>query len=275
MVVPSTLTLGPLTLHLYGLILGVGVLAALHVVGQIAKQEQVLSEKKFHLLVWIAIGSGVVGARVYHVIDEWHYYAQNLTLIPQVWRGGLGIYGGMIGGVLALMLGAILVQTKTHPKEPGRIMRSAASILAGWFDVAALGLPLGQAIGRLGNWVNQELYGLPTTLPWGIYIAPENRIPGFERYSHFHPLFAYEAAWMLATFVFLYGFTYRQKKIDLGTGVYALAYLVSYAVIRFSLDFLRLDPWRLGSLTTSQWISLVLVAISLIQLMRVKQNVIR
>lgn len=275
MVVPSILTLGPLTLHLYGLILGISVLAALHVVSQIAKQEQVLSEKRLHLLVWIAIGGGVVGARAYHVIDEWHYYAQNLALIPQVWRGGLGIYGGMMGGVLALMLSAILVRTKTHPKNPYRSMRPAASTLAVWFDVAALGLPLGQAIGRLGNWVNQELYGLPTTLPWGIVIKPEYRLPGFEGFSHFHPLFAYEAAWMLATFVFLYGFAYRQKKIGLGTGVYALGYLLSYAVIRFGLDFLRLDPWRLGALTTSQWISLVLVAISLIQLMRVRRNVIR
>ena len=144
-----------------------------------------------------------------------------------------------------------------------------------WIDLAALGLPLGQAIGRLGNWVNQELYGLPTTLPWGIYIAPENRVSGFEAYSHFHPLFAYEAAWMLLTYIFFYGYLYRQKKIQLGTGMYALGYLASYAVIRFSLDFLRINPWSVGILTVAQWISLVIFGVTAELLLKVKRAMVR
>lgn len=275
MTIPPVITVGPLALHLYGLLLGLGFVAALQVISQINKHAAVLCEKKLNLLVWIAVVGGIIGARIYHVIDEWQYYAVHIGAIPQVWRGGLGIYGGMAGGILALVLCALAMQTKKQSKIGNEIKISVTQTLKLWFDVAAMGLPLGQAIGRLGNWVNQELYGLPTTLPWGIFIAPENRLSGFAAFSHFHPLFAYEAVWMLLTFTFLYGYLYRQKHIHLGTGVYALGYVASYAAIRFSLDFLRLDPWRVGILTVAQWISLALIGLVIGLLLKGRKIVLR
>ncbi len=275
MTIPPVIIVGPLTLHLYGLLLGLGFVAALQVISQINKHTSMLCEKNLNLLVWIAVAGGIVGARLYHVVDQWMYYRAHVALIPQVWRGGLGIYGGMAGGVMALVLCALAMQTKKQSKRGGEIKLSVTQTLKLWFDVAALGLPLGQAIGRLGNWVNQELYGLPTTLPWGIYIAPDNRLSGFEAYSHFHPLFAYEAVWMLLTFAFLYGYLYRSKKIELGAGLYVLGYLGSYAVIRFGLDFLRINPWRLGILTVAQWISLVLIGVAIGLLLKARKSMLR
>lgn len=274
MTIPTILTLGPLTIHVYGLILGLGFVAALQVINQVNKQANVLSEKKLNALVWSAILGGIIGARLYHVVDEWEYYRTHLALIPQVWHGGLGIYGGMLGGVIALVVSVIVMQSPQQ-KTGAKPTSSKINSLKTWFDLATLGLPLGQAIGRFGNWVNQELYGLPTTLPWGVYIAPENRLPGVEQFSHFHPLFAYEALWMVLTFVVFYRVVYRQKNIKLGTGIYALGYLASYAVIRFGLDFLRIDPWRLGALTVAQWISLVLLAVVAGVLFKARKAMIR
>jgi phosphatidylglycerol:prolipoprotein diacylglycerol transferase len=274
MTIPTTLTLGPLTLHVYGLILGLGFVAALQVINIINKQTNLMSEKKLNTLVWMAILGGIIGARIYHVVDAWEYYRTHLALIPQVWHGGLGIYGGMFGGMVALVVGAFFMRFPGE-KRGIKTTSSVVDTLRTWLDLAALGLPLGQAIGRFGNWVNQELYGLPSTLPWSIYISPENRLSGVEQYSHFHPLFAYEAFWMLFTFILFYGVFYRHKNIKLGTGVYALGYIASYAAIRFGLDFFRLDPWRLGALTVAQWISLVLLAVVAGILLKARRAMIR
>jgi phosphatidylglycerol:prolipoprotein diacylglycerol transferase len=271
---PSIIRLGPLNIHLYGLILGFGFVAALQVINQVNKQANVLSEKKLNALVWIAIAGGIIGARLYHVIDAWEYYRVHVALIPQVWRGGLGIYGGMIGGVVALLIGAVFLQSP-HTSKASSAKTLRFETLKTWFDLAALGLPLGQAIGRFGNWINQELYGLPTALPWGIYIEPQNRLTGFEDNAHFHPLFAYEAVWMLLTFILLNGFLYRVKKMRLGTGVYAIGYLASYASIRFGLDYLRIDPWRIGIFTVAQWLSIALLLVALLAVIKVKARVLR
>lgn len=265
------ISLGPLTLHPYGLFIGLGLLSALQVIQHITKKEHILSEQKLTILTWLTLLGGIIGARAYHVIDAWNYYAQHPTLIPQVWQGGLGIYGGIIGGSLAILLYAWISQRKSQISGNNQVYASMKTACL-WIDVAALGLPLAQAIGRLGNWVNQELYGLPTNLPWGVYIAPEFRLAGFEQFEYFHPIFAYEALWMLLTFGILYGFLYRVKRNKLGMGLYTLVYLLSYASIRFFLDFMRIYPWRAGIFTVAQWISLAIIIVCSTGLIRIKRR---
>ena len=127
---------------------------------------------------------GVVGARLYHVLTPspstgitpaW-YFAHPLEILA-IWNGGLGIYGALVGGALGLWL-----YTRRHRLD-----------FWAWLDIAAPAIPLGQAIGRWGNFVNQELYGAPTTLPWAIYIPPEKRLPGYAAFAYYHPTFLYES----------------------------------------------------------------------------------
>jgi phosphatidylglycerol:prolipoprotein diacylglycerol transferase len=128
-------------------------------------------------------------------------------------------------------------------------------------DLGVIGLSIGQAIGRWGNYFNQELYGLPTNLPWGIYIRPENRLPGFEHFTHFHPLFLYESlgCWLIFFILMtVYRLPFTRKKV----GTTFFLYLFLYSLLRFSLEFLRIGGWGWGILTIAQWISLGLAVIS-------------
>ena len=175
-------TVGPVTFHLYGLMIGLGVLVGAWVASKKDK-------KIWDCLVWV-IGGGIIGARLYHVVDWWSYYSQHLSQIPAVWQGGMGIYGGILGGILGLW-----IYTRRREEPNLRLLKL--------LDVGALGLPLGQAIARWGNYFNQELYGLPTNLPWGIYIRPENRLLEVMDFKYFHPLWLYESLWCLIIFIII------------------------------------------------------------------------
>jgi len=141
-------------------------------------------------------------------------------------------------------------------------------------DLGVVGLSIGQAIGRWGNYFNQELYGLPTSLPWGIYIRLENRLPGFENFTHFHPLFLYESIGCFAIFLILIKKTpilkikYQISKTHIKNkktpkrGSIFFQYLFLYSLMRFWLEFLRIDSWKWGFLGAAQWISLGLMLIS-------------
>jgi phosphatidylglycerol:prolipoprotein diacylglycerol transferase len=152
-----------------------------------------------------------------------------------IWRGGLGIPGGVIGGALAMYI----------------YTRRRGVSFAVWADLAAPAVALAQAIGRWGNFVNQELYGAPTDLPWAISIDLQYRVPGFEMFERFHPLFLYESLWNLGNMVLLLWlsrqYTYRLRKGDV-----ALVYLIVYPVGRFLLEFLRLDSAQVGGLNANQ-----------------------
>src|SRR5450432_60552 len=197
-------------------------------------------------LLW-AVVPGLIGARLYHVLTpspasglSLQYYLQNPLQILAVWNGGLGIYGAIVGGVFG-----ILLYCRRH-KQPVLL----------WVDLAVPGMALGQAIGRWANFVNNELYGAPTTLPWAITIPLDKRVPGYEQFSTFHPLFLYESLWNLGAFVALI-LIERRFRDRIRTGDLLLMYLMSYATIRFFLDFVRLDSNGLGFVTTAQLVSLV------------------
>jgi len=122
---------------------------------------------------------------------------------------------------------------------------------AQWIDIAAPGIALGQAIGRWGNYVNQELYGAPTNLPWKLYIDPQHRLPGYEHVAYYHPLFLYESLWNLFNMGLLLWVARRYEK-RLRHGDVFLLYALVYAVGRFFLEYLRLDASRIGTLNANQ-----------------------
>ena len=121
-------------------------------------------------------------------------------------------------------------------------------------DIIVPGLILAQAIGRWGNFFNQELYGYPTSLPWGIYIDPANRLPGYEAYSHFHPLFLYESLWNLMGFGILL-FINRKYGSRLLAGELTLGYIMYYSVGRFILEGMKIDVWTIAGVPTARWIT--------------------
>jgi phosphatidylglycerol:prolipoprotein diacylglycerol transferase len=202
-----------------------------------------------------AIILGIIGARLYHVISEpqggmvgWSYYRQNPIEILYLWRGGLGIYGAIVGGALGAALYAWRRQLR--PLK--------------WLDYGAAGLALGQAIGRWGNFINQELYGPPTDLPWGLIIDPEHRIVPYDDLSVyppdtlFHPTFLYESLWCLLLFVTL-ALISRRWKDRLLEGDILLGYIIGYPLGRFFVEFLRPDAWMLGPLAAAQLFAIICV----------------
>jgi len=228
-------TVGPVTFHLYGLMIGLGVLVGAWVASKKDK-------KIWDCLVWV-IGGGIIGARLYHVVDWWSYYSEHLSQIPAVWQGGMGIYGGILGGILGLW-----IYTRRR-EEPNLLFLKM-------LDAGALGLPLGQAIARWGNYFNQELYGLPTNLPWGIYIRPENRLLEVMDFKYFHPLFLYESLWCLIIFIIIINII---KVIPMGKGKIFAVYLGLYGLGRFFLEFLRLEAWTINGVNVAQMISAGLI----------------
>ena len=245
--------IGPIPIHVYGLLLMLGALAGAWLATVEARRRGQDPEIIWDALTWVLIG-GVVGARLWHVFTPpesmvemgitTHYYLTHPLAMLAVWRGGLGIPGAVMGGLLAFWLFAR--RRKLH--------------FALWLDIAAPGIALGQAIGRWGNYVNQELYGAPTHLPWAIYIDPAHRLPQFADQAYYHPLFFYEFLWNLLNMsVLLYAA--RKWSDRLRTGDIFLMYLIIYPVGRFFLEFLRLDPAEVGGLDINQMLMAV-VALS-------------
>ncbi len=237
--------LGPLYIRFYGIVLMLGAVAGGWLAAVELKRRGKDPEMVWDLLVYLIIG-GVIGARLWHIFTPppssiaqgftTQYYLTHPLDAVAIWKGGLGIPGTVIGGLVALY-----IYTRNN---------KAISFLD-WADISAPCLALGQAIGRWGNFFNQELYGAPTNLPWKIYIDPAHRLPGFENVSFYHPLFGYESLLNIANMLLLLwlGRRYagRLKRGDLFN-----VYLIVYPLIRFSLDFLRLDASRVLSININQ-----------------------
>ena len=245
MIDPIALQLGPLSIHWYGIIMAAAILGAAWLGTAEARRRGENPEVGWSMLLW-TIAGGVIGARIYHVIHEWDFYAANLALIPQVWNGGLGIPGAVAGGAAA-----IWAYTRLQGLPTGR-----------WFDIFVMALPLGQAIGRLGNFVNQELYGPPTTLPWGIPISAAHRVGEWanlnaypEATTRFHPLFAYEAIASLLTLGAMIWIS-RRFAARLYDGDMLLIYIMFYGVVRSYLETFRVENWVIAGLPTATWLGL-------------------
>jgi phosphatidylglycerol:prolipoprotein diacylglycerol transferase len=273
--ISPSFNIGPLTIHLYGLIIVVGAIAGAYVASLEAQRRGEDPELVWNGLVWCLIG-GILGARLYHVISSpqgtdiglQYYFVTNpfetiqmLGLsIPfptalMIWRGGLGIFGGIAGGVVALIIFA---------------WRNHLAPIARWLDIGAPGLILAQAIGRWGNFVNQELYGPPTSLPWGIPIDAAHRIPPFTDLSRFpvestrfHPLFLYESLWNLGVFIALMVIGRRFEDRLRDGDIFAL-YLIGYGLGRILIETLRPDAWLVGGIPTAQIVSAGLIVLGVV-----------
>jgi len=236
-----SIELGPFTIHLYGVMLALGALAAL-VVAYIEARRRGEDPEQLFTMALIAIPLGVIGARAYHVIDKWDFYAANPGDI--IGGAGLGIFGAVAGGALG-----VIIYTSWKKLNTLR-----------WMDILAPGLILAQGIGRWGNYFNQELYGYPTDLPWGIFIEPANRLPGFEEFTHFHPMFLYESIWNIGGFAMLMTVG-RKFKDRLKDGDIALLYFIWYGIGRFILEGFKPEVWAIGGVPTARWIAGALVII--------------
>ncbi|MDD5528054.1 MAG: prolipoprotein diacylglyceryl transferase [Patescibacteria group bacterium] len=246
---PILISFGSLRVYWYGLFIVLGVLAALTVSLKLAKKFGLSPNKIFDLSFWMII-AGIVGARIYHVLLEWSYYSQNYWSILKVWQGGLAIHGALIGGLLVVIYFCW--------KEKVNFWLIAA--------IFAPGVVLGQAIGRWGNYFNQELFGRPTNLPWGIPIDFMSRPDRYLSSNYFHPTFLYESLGDLMIFIILI-LIVRQflKKKSTNYKIVILTYLVLYSALRFSTEFLRTDTTAyFFGYRWPQVISLAIIIISLI-----------
>lgn len=238
----------------YGIIITFGAVLAAVLAMYEARRRNQDSDLVWDGLIWLLIG-GIVGARLWHVftptpslVEEGKTTIFYLTHpLDLIWtrEGGLGIPGAVIGGGIALFL-------FTRRYKLNFLM---------WADIAAPALALGQAIGRWGNFVNQEVYGLPTNLPWKIYISPPYRIPKYADQAYYHPLFLYESLWNLANMFFLLWLA-RRAADRLKDGDLFLIYLVIYPVGRFFLEFLRVDSALVDGININQTVAAVVAILA-------------
>ncbi len=259
---PTALRIGPFSIYWYGLLIVMGAILAALLAALEARRRGEDPEHVWNLLTWCLL-LGIIGARLYHVFSSpaggftgWDYYRRNPIEIIAFWKGGfrgLGIYGAVAGGLLAVLLYA----------------RFTKISFLRWADIIAPGVLLAQAIGRWGNYINQELYGPPTTLPWGITIDGLHRFGPYidlNRYpldTRFHPTFLYESLWNLIGFGLLFWLARRYAHALRDGDIFA-SYILYYSVGRLWIEIFRPDAWTIAAIPTAQIIALLLMAGSII-----------
>lgn len=235
----GTLKIGPISLNAYGLMIALGVLAAVWLFGRRLEERHIGTREDANAIgVW-GVVAGVIGARAYHVLTDWHRFDDNLADIPKIWQGGLGIPGGMLAGVL---VGVWCAKRRGLPLGPA-------------LNAVAPALPFGQSIARWGNWWNQELYGRATDLPWGLEIddPPAGYAPG----TTFHPAFLYESLWNLGLTGLL---LWIDKRYKLAGGQLLAMYVLGYGIGRFWIEGLRIDAaTELGPFRWNQWVAIACI----------------
>ena len=240
----SSISIGPLELRAYGLAIAAGVIVAVTVAQRRWAARGGDPADVSGIAIWSVL-AGLVGARAYHVITDFHRFQGRWLDVFEVWEGGLGIPGGLLAGVVT---GVLLARRRGLP---------AARLL----DVVAPAIPLAQAIGRLGNWFNQELFGRPTDLPWGLRIDPRHRPDGYERFATFHPTFLYEALWNLALAGALV--LYERRRPTGRPGRLFAMYVLGYGLGRLWVEALRIDDaTRIAGVRVNIWVSLLAIGAS-------------
>ena len=243
---PSTgvLQLGPLKLNAYGAMIALGVVAAVWLSGRRLERRGAGTREDMSAIALWGVPAGVIGGRLYHVITDWELFSGHPERIIQIWKGGLGIWGGIFLGVIVGIW-------------EGRRRGISTAVL---LTCVAPALPLAQSIGRWGNWFNQELFGRPTTLPWGLEVSAfHTRQAGFPVGTLFHPTFLYESLACLA----LCGMLLLLDKVVKRDGYLFLYYTAGYTLFRFFNEGLRIDPAHsAGGLRLNQWVSIVVFAVS-------------
>ena len=264
------LNLGFLTIRWYGLLISISVVIGLFISKKLAKSRNINPQYISDILPSLIISS-IIGARAYYVIFEWRQYSgnnfftsfdlfNNSIQIPSflaIWQGGIAIHGGLIGGFLCILF----------------FCKSKNIHLKTFIDILIPSIILGQSIGRWGNFFNNEAFGIPTDLPWKLFVPIQNRPIEFINYQFFHPTFIYESLWNFLIFILLITIFYQQNnKNSVRPGFISCLYLIGYSFGRFWIEGLRIDPLCIGGippfcdggLRMAQFISIFLFSSGLI-----------
>lgn len=240
--------LGPLPIRAYALIILVGI-----VVGAVIADRRWVARggrkgEMYDIALW-AVPFGIVGARIYHVLTDWPTYfgdgGAGLAAAARIWQGGLGIWGAVAGGALGAWIAA---------RRHGILLPPVA-------DAVAPGIAVAQAIGRWGNWFNQELFGRPTDLPWGLEISPANRPLGYEQFETFHPTFLYESLWCLLVAGLV---IWADRRFTLGHGRAFALYVFLYCIGRLWIEAVRIDTATIvAGLRINIWTAAIIALLAL------------
>jgi prolipoprotein diacylglyceryl transferase len=243
----NVLDLGPLTIHFYGLAIATGVLIGIWFTRRrwaAMGHDPDLADRA----AVVATVAAVVGARVGYILPRLDRFAADPASVIAIWEGGLTFFGALVGGLLGLTW----------------YLRRKQLSMADFLHAVAPAVPIMQAIGRWGNYFNQELYGRPTDLLWGLEVEPAHRRPGFEMFSTFHPTFLYEMLWNLSLAALL---VYLDGRLRLRRGSLFLVYLIGYGIGRFWIELLRIDTAeRYLGLSRNNWNALAIIFIGVLGL---------
>ena len=246
----AAIHIGPLQLRAYGLMIALGVIIGVRIWGKRMTLIGVGGPEEAASIATWAVPAGVIGARLYHVATEWDRFSGQLFDIVKIWKGGLGIPGGvLLGAIVGVMV------AKKRNIDIGQMLWAVAPAI-----------PVAQAIGRLGNWWNQELFGRPTTLPWALKIDAEKIPDGYAPGTLFHPTFLYEATWNLALAGVL--IIVGRRMMHSRPGRLMALYVGGYGLGRFWVEGLRIDPAKSGGgLRLNQWVAIAMMAGCLVYLL--------
>jgi phosphatidylglycerol:prolipoprotein diacylglycerol transferase len=232
--IPPAVTFGPLVVRLYGIIMAASVLVGYLIGRKFCSRFGIKVDDWDNFAFWLVVVSFLC-ARLYFIIFTWKYFAQNPTETYKIWHGGLSIYGALFGGLLFTYLWT----------------RKKTSAFAQVFDLLALAIPLSQALGRWGNFFNQEAFGMPTNLPWKMYVSPEFRPRALADFNYFHPAFLYESLCMIAVFFIIYKLMGKLRP-----GVLGLVYICLYSLVRFFIEPIRIDSFWIGNYRVDQVVAM-------------------
>lgn len=243
----GSIELGPLRLNAYGLMIALGVVVAVRMAGRRAESRGVGNVEDLSSIAMWAVPAGVIGGRLYHVITDNERFRGNWGEAFMIWHGGLGIWGGVVLGVAV------------------GFWRARIRGLNAWaiISCAAPAIAVAQAIGRWGNWWNQELFGRPTTVPWALRVSDSVAIKAGEiAGTTFHPTFLYES---LGCLVLAGGLVLVERRLSPAPGRLLAWYAAGYTLLRFFIEGLRIDPaHQAGGLRLNQWVSIVVFGASVV-----------
>ncbi len=243
----GSIHLGPLRLNAYGLMIAIGVIVAVRIAGRRAERIGIGNTEDISAIAMWAVPAGVLGGRAYHVLTDYQRFQGHWFDVIKVWQGGLGIWGGVTAGVAV-----------------GWWCAKRRGLDAWWIiSCAAPAIAIAQAIGRWGNWFNQELFGRPTTLPWALKVSSSvAEKAGYAAGTTFHPTFLYESigcvvlAWVLIRI---------ERRLRLARGQLFAWYVAGYTVLRFGVEGLRIDSaHHVGGLRLNQWVAVGVFAVAVL-----------
>lgn len=242
---PVAFSLGPIDIRWYAIFILSGIVGGVILSSWLAKSRGLDPDFVLDIAPWVVVFA-IIGARLYWVMLEWDRFSDDPLGAINIRSGGMTIHGAVVGGAIALW---VLCRIFRQP-------------FLTWLDILAPALALGQALGRWGNWANQEAFGTPTDLPWAVTIDPARRPAGYEQYATFQPTFLYESILNLLNAIVLSWLVLRGPRLRwFRTGDVIAIYLIVYGVVRFFLERIRTDSLYIGPLPAAYWLSFALIIV--------------